>query len=271
MAFLLGLTLFLLRALPFDIALLLSRSILILYLIIRKDYREEILANYRVIFGNSRKWFWLKNAWYLGRNFTLMARIGTRKGFELIDRVVIYAENNQCLMSNTQPHIMVSYHFGLWEFLPHIFATQKALVVVVVSRQRNPLVEKSLHTIRTSTPGIKIVTNMKSLYAAYSHHPSSLLGFVLDNTGQGKQMCLEAEGIVMRVPALPFQLGRYFKGTIPVFSYLENGRLTVKIFPPGDGANALRALIHLVRQHPEEWVFWGKAGALNSRQRTEVG
>ncbi len=267
MDFLLGFPLFLLRALPFDIALLLSRAILILYLGIRKDYREEILANYRLIFGNSRKWFWLKNAWRLGRNFTLMARIGTKKVFELIDRAVIYAENNQCLMSDAQHRIMVSYHFGLWEFLPHIFAPKNALVILVVSRQRSPLIEKFLSTIRTSTPGIKIVTNVRSLYAAYSRYPSSLIGFVLDNTSQGKQMWLEAEGIAMRLPSLPFQIG----STIPVFSYLENGRPKVKIFPPGDGADALKALIHLVRQHPEEWVFWGKAGALNSRGGREGG
>lgn len=257
------LTLLLIRALPFDIALFFSRLFLTLYLLIRRDYRQEIRTNYQLIFGKPNRWFWLSNGWRIGRNLALMAQIGTRKSFELIDRAVIYAENNNV---HVQPRIMVSYHWGLWEFLPSVFAKNGIDVAVVVSRQRNALVEKILDTIRTATAGIKIVSSKGgSRTALAAIHHSFLIGFALDNTSQGKQKWIEAEGIAMRLPVLPFQLGRQSQGTTPVFCYLENGRLKVNIFPPGDEANALRTLLKMVRHHPEEWVFWGKAGALKAQ------
>jgi hypothetical protein len=38
--------------------------------------------------------------------------------------------------------------------------------------------------------------------------------------------------------------------------------MRVDVYPAGDEQSAARALLDQVRQHPEEWVWWGKAGAI---------
>ena len=92
---------------------------------------------------------------------------------------------------------------------------------------------------------------------------SSIVGFMLDNTSQGRQTWAESEGIRMRLPDVGFRLARRDgTGVVPAFARLEDGCVHIKVYPPGDQAAAVHALLEEVRLHPDEWVWWGKAGAV---------
>ena len=74
----------------------------------------------------------------------------------------------------------------------------------------------------------------------------------------------------MRLPVLPFELSR--RKELPLmsaFCRMERGRLRVDLGRAGSEEEVLSSLVEQVRSNPEEWVFWGKAGAL-SRLTAEV-
>jgi lauroyl/myristoyl acyltransferase len=86
---------------------------------------------------------------------------------------------------------------------------------------------------------------------------------MLDNTSQGRQVWVLIGGIELRLPELAFSAARRSgSGVVPAFARMERGRLRVDVAPSGDAHSAARALLAQVRAHPEEWVWWGKAGAV---------
>jgi lauroyl/myristoyl acyltransferase len=92
---------------------------------------------------------------------------------------------------------------------------------------------------------------------------SSVTGFMLDNTSQGTQTWIECDGVRMRLPDIGFKLAVRKGGRLtPAFARLQRGRVRVDVYSPGDEQAAVRALLDQVRQYPEEWVWWGKAGAI---------
>ncbi len=264
------------RILPPELAVLFVRLILLIYLTVRGDYRREINTNYRVIFGQNRRWFWVRNAWRVGRNLALMAKIGTNFAQELIDRVLVCGENSYIKSRSREQELhmlMASFHFGMWEYLPQIFARWTDSVAVVVSEQRNPVLDFWLRRLRTGH-GVKLIFQISQFFRRLSS--PGITGFMLDNTSRGRARWIQLAGrldssrLMFRVPALPFQVltrsaneGKVaVKGVVPVFGYLRQGRLVVRVFPAGDEANAIRALFTMIREMPEEWIFWGKAGAV---------
>ncbi|MEO0068687.1 MAG: hypothetical protein ABIK23_06130 [candidate division WOR-3 bacterium] len=260
---LLGLALVFIRALPIEPALLLARLITVCYLALRKEYREEIRRNYQLLLGRSPPLFWVRNGWRVGRNLGLMAQIGTKRGTKIVDSAVVYRENNndgERLEQNL--HIMMaSFHFGLWEFLPQIFARRGYDVGVLASRQRDGLIDRLIQHIRKNGE-VKYIHSLRDLIFRLSR--PGITGFMLDNTTRGAQTIIEIEnGGFLRLPILAFKLAARIKTkVIPVFCYFSGGRLRVKMFPEGDGGAAVDALVRMVKERPEEWVFWAKSGAL---------
>jgi lauroyl/myristoyl acyltransferase len=91
----------------------------------------------------------------------------------------------------------------------------------------------------------------------------SIIGFMLDNTSQGTQTWAECDGVKVRLPDIGFKLAaRRGVRLAPAFARLDRGRMRVDVYPAGDEQAAAGALLDQVRQHPEEWVWWGKAGAI---------
>jgi len=87
---------------------------------------------------------------------------------------------------------------------------------------------------------------------------------MLDNTSQGTQVWTECDGVKLRLPDIGFKLAaRTGNGLLPAFARIERGRIRVDVYPPGSEQAAARALLDQVRQHPEDWVWWGKAGAIS--------
>lgn len=267
--------LILVRILPTEPGVFLVRLFTLFYLAVRPDYRREINTNYRLIFGCSRRWFWVRNGWRVGRNLALMVKIGTKVADKLVDRGQIYWENRieSRVIRKKEPSFMASFHFGLWELLPQLFVRRWGNVAVLVSEQRNRMVNFFLQRWRRSNK-VSLVFQIK--YLLRQRSKTGITGFMLDNTSQGQQFLVELPGAVegrrlrFWLPTAPFQIARYWanrrggkeKGVVPVFGYLWRGRFVVRVFPAGDEINALQALLTMVRKMPEEWIFWGKSGAV---------
>jgi lauroyl/myristoyl acyltransferase len=256
-----GVALALVRALPSSPAAFLSRTIVLLYLALRPDYRREIRHNLRIIMGKDSRWFWLRNGWRLGSNLAVMAKVGSRTGDALVDRAVVYGENLSHQVLERELHAtMASFHFGLWEYLPRVFSRDGCRVWLAVGEQRDRVLHRQLSCLRRS----RRVTMARGVRQAIkAGEEPAITGFMLDNTSQGTQTWTECDGIRMRLPDIGFKLAARKGGRLaPAFARLQRGRVRVDVFPPGDERAAVRALVEQVRQHPEEWVWWGKAGAI---------
>ncbi len=285
-AFCLGLV----RSLPPSPAIVLSRILVLLYLAFRPDCRDEIRLNAAVLGCRVGRWFWLKNGWRVGRNLALMTQIGRRLGGLLVDRAIIVGENNiRAILEQDLHAAMASFHFGAWEFLPRAFARFGRQVTVVTGIQRQAKLAWMLDDMR-QTRGVRIAHTLLDL-ARMAHQPQ-IVGFMLDNTSRVQRVWPESGTVRFGMPGLPFRLQtavgrsrcttkerqgdreveqchfqeeRSARGRlVPVFAYLSQGKLRVVAYPPGDERNALEALLAQVRARPEEWVFWGKAGAVQT-------
>ncbi len=263
---LLAAALVLIRVLPGEPAILLARMVTLSYLALRRDYRREIRLNYQRLLGKPSSLFWIKNGWRVGRNLALMAQIGSARGEKLVDRAVVYRENNNSSndkqdLEQKMHMIMASFHFGLWEFLPSFFANRGYNVGVMVSRQRDATIDYFIRRIRENK-GVKYIYSVRDLLFRLSR--PGITGFMLDNTSSGTQTKLKLEnGVYLQLPSLAFASAQKAgMKVVPIFSYLENGRLKVRLFSPGDELAAINAFVKIVREMPEEWVFWGKSGAL---------
>ncbi len=256
-----GVALALVRALPSSPAAFLSRTIVLLYLALRLDYRREIRHNLRIIMGKDGRWFWVRNGWRLGLNLALMARVRSRSGDALVDRATICGENLVCQVLERELHAtMASFHYGLWEYLPQVFSRSGCRVTLAVGEQRDPVLGRQLSKLRRSG-GVTMVKGIRQ--AVRASERSSITGFMLDNTSQGTQTWTECDGVRMRLPDIGFRLAAREGGRlVPAFARLQRGRLRVDVYPPGSEQSAVHALLEQVRNHPEEWVWWGKAGAI---------
>jgi lauroyl/myristoyl acyltransferase len=256
-----GAALALVRALPDRPAALLSRAIVLLYLALRPDYRQEIRHNLRIVVGKDSRWFWVRNGWRLGRNLALMARVGRRSGDALVDRAWICGENLTHNILERELHAaMASFHFGLWEYLPQVFNRSGCRVTLAVGEQRDPALGRQLSNLRGSR-GVIMAKGIRQ--AIKAGDGPSVIGFMLDNTSQGTQTWTECDGVRVRLPDIGFKLAaRKGAQLAPAFARLDRSRMRVDVYPAGDERAAARALLDQVRLHPEEWVWWGKAGAI---------
>jgi len=259
-----GTILLLVRALPLELGIALAQLSVLLYLLLRPDYRTEIFRNYQLVCGKQNRWFWVRNGWTVGRNLALMARMATRHGDAIIDRAKIYVDNiTQQTLEQELHTIMVSFHFGLWEFLPRVFVRRGFAVRLVTGRQRDRVLNRMVQRLRRVA---EVRHNGQSRPVG---HVRQVTGFMLDNTTRGEQTWGEVSGIRLRMLQAPFRMAtKHHVGVIPLFAWLENGRLQVEMGKPGDAAAAAQALLNLVRVNPEQWVFWAKAGAIQQK-RTE--
>jgi len=258
-----GVALALVRALPSSPAAFLSRTIVLLYLALRPDYRREIRLNLRIITGKDNRWFWVRNGWRLGSNLAIMAKVGTQRGDALVDRMTVCGENLCRHVLERELHAtMASFHFGLWEYLPQVFSHGGCRVTLAVGEQRDPALGRQLSRLRRSR-GVTMAKGIKQAIKAAD--ASSITGFMLDNTSQGTQTWAECDGVRIRLPDIGFKLAAREGGRLsPAFARLQQGRIRVDVYPPGDEQAAANALLEQVRMHPDEWVWWGKAGAIRT-------
>jgi len=256
-----ALALRLVRALPASPAVLLTRTTVLAYLACRPDYRSEIRRNLRLVLGHDRRWFWVRNAWRVGRNLALMARIGTGWADTVVDKTRLEGENWAAAAVERDVHmVMVSFHFGAWEFLPQVFARLGFDTNLVTGTQRDASLDRLLCALRGSS-GVRVLQDVRPVLAAASG--PGITGFMLDNTSRGRRQRVRGDRFDMSIPGLPFLVAERRQARVfPLFAFFDRGRLRVEVGRPGGPGQALAAFCRLVRARPEEWVFWGKSGAL---------
>jgi lauroyl/myristoyl acyltransferase len=261
-----GAALALIRALPASPAVVLARLVTIVYLFFRPDYRFEIRHNLKIVLGEDRPRFWIRNAWQVGRNLALMARLGQRRSHAIIDRARLHCDNSVRLTLERELHmVMASFHHGLWEYLPQVFARRGFGVALVTGDQRDSALQGELSRMRESGR-VRLARNLKQ--AVRPGSGTTISGFMLDNTSRGSQVRVTADGVSLRMPEFPFRLAERQGGrVIPMFARFEDGWLHVEAYPPADAAGVARALLEQVRRRPEDWVWWAKAGAVESGER----
>lgn len=264
-----ALALRLVRALPSSPAVLLSRTIVLAYLAFRPAYRAEIRRNLALVCGEDRAWFWARNAWQVGRNLALMARMDTTAGKKAIDNAEVCWENGSRELLEQDLHVvMVSFHFGAWEYLPMLFSALGYRVRLVTGRQRDPGLGAYLADVRSGS-GVELVSGLRDLVQGMAR--PGLTGFMLDNTGRDRRDWVELEGLRLGMPGLGFRVAELRQArVVPLFARFDRGRLTVQVCGPTDKQGVALALLEQVRRRPEDWVFWAKAGALEPAGQDRV-
>jgi len=186
-----------------------------------------------------------------------MALIGRRYGDALVDRAVIIGENNISGFLEQELHVtMASFHFGAWEYLPQLFSRRGCRVNLVVGVQRARKLARMLLKMRRSNQ-VRLARSLRESMRSLGR--SGISGFMLDNTSRGRRVWPVQDSICFGMPGYPFKLD---SGLAPAFAFFARGRLHVRVYEKGNESGALKALLEQVKLRPEEWIFWGKAGAV---------
>ncbi len=188
-----------------------------------------------------------------------MALIGKPRGDAIVDKTVVCGENKWNVVLEQELHmVMASFHFGAWEFLPQVFARFGFRVNLGVGAQKNRSFDRLVSGLRRNQ-GVRFLHKVKSIMSGL--RKPGVTGFMLDNTSQGRRVWVDVDGCRLGLPGLGFRFG---KSVVTAFAFFDKGRLRVRTYPAGDERAAAQALLEQVRARPEEWVFWGKAGAIRS-------
>ncbi len=257
------------KNLPAKPAIIFCQLSVFSYLLTKKNYREEIKINYQKIFGNYQNGFWIKQSRRLGRNLGLMLQIG--KNNKTLDKAVIYGENILCKkMVSNQNAVVVSFHYGLWEYLPQIFKKLGYETNIGVGIQNDKNLATEFDNLRKHN-GVKIlnkISEMKNCFKQSTYHVANLqkrlLGFVLDNTSKTQGIWLNEPWEGFSILRTPFVLAKL--GNIPIFSmfcYNQNDKIIVDVEEVNDTNELGARLKSYIKQNPEEWVFWGKNESKN--------
>ena len=251
----------LVKNLPQKPAIILCQVIVLIYLLIKKNYQVEIKVNYQKIFGFYQKGFWIKQGRRIGKNLALMLHIA--KTDKILDKTQIYGENILCrLMENNQKAVIVSFHYGFWELLPQIFQKLGYEISISTGVQRDRNLAYEINKVRNQN-GVKTVATIKEMKEILQSNGSSnrkqLLGFVLDNTSKTRGINLNEPWTGFTVLRTPFVLAKSAKTPVlSIFCYQQNDKTIVdidEIHQPQEVGTRLRSYIE---KNPAEWIFWGK-------------
>ena len=251
MSTLLKLTFSCLKALPLFLRIPLAQLFFVAFMSAKKNYRREINRNYQLLTGRPRPSFWIKNALTLAKNCALMLEIGNRNDEMILDRVEIKGENN--LMAAYQKGrgvVVVSLHFGPWEFLPQVFARKGYPVAIAAQPQRNGWFDEQLLKIRNRRP-ITVTDRIGEM--KHTLKTGALLGFLLDNSSKTRKLETGWLWPEFRVLRTPFALSAIMHSPIvPMMVYNRGLTPVVEIGTDWDFFKTTLA------RYPEEWVFFGK-------------
>ncbi len=182
------------------------------------------------------------------------------------DRLKLNRKNTLTMKNNSC--IVVSFHFGPWELLPQIFSRKGYQILLNVQNQKDERLNYYLIKKRSNNNNIHLIYSLKSLTDKLKMSiPSSILGFVLDNTNttDGCGMLTDlSEGIKNKIPLVLSR--RYLLPIGPMFIYTEGNRIKVLVgetIMPNLSQDQIREnitqqFLPLLKSKPEQWVFWGK-------------
>ena len=247
--------------LPEKSAVIFCQIIVLIYLSCQKKYRAEINSNHTKIFGFYPRLFWLKQSLKIGENLGLMSQIGKNK--KILDKTQFYGENILSkVMKSNQSAIVVSFHYGLWEYLPQIFKKLGYDTYIGIEEQRDQNLAIELNKLRNSN-GVKVIktiSNMKNvLKSNNSEKPKQLLGFVLDNTSKNRSIRIDEPWQGFSILRTPFVLAKSARvPMLSMFCYHKNAKIIVDIDEVKNQSELGNRLQSYLKKNPEDWIFWGK-------------
>lgn len=251
----------LLNVLPLSIAILVCQFITVTYLALKPNYRNEIEYNYKKVFRQTKKYFWIKNGLAVGKNLAMMVKYKNKD----LDRVEIEGENIMKDIMKKNSCIAVSFHCGLWELLPQVFARRGYNIFLNVQEQRNSRLNRYLENWRSKN-GVKLINNLKMLRDAIilKLHTSSLIGFVLDNTHYAEFN--NNSDFPFPLLTVPFIIAkRYSLPIVPIFNFTHENKVKALVgsvcYPASNDnleQNIIEQFLSILKKYPEQWVFWGK-------------
>jgi lauroyl/myristoyl acyltransferase len=218
---------------------------------VQKKYRREINCNYQLLIGRQRPAFWIMNALTLGKNCALMLEIGNPNDEKILDRVEIKGENNlMAAYKKGRGVVVVSLHFGPWEFLPQLFARKGYPVAIAAQPQRNGWLGLQLLKIRQSRP-ITVTDRIAEMKHALK--TGALLGFLLDNSSKTRKLETGWLWPGFRVLRTPFALSAIMKS--PIVPMVVHNRGLTPVVEIGTDFDFFK---NMLTHYPEEWVFFDK-------------
>ena len=232
-----------------------------MYLLIQKKYRAEINTNYSKIFGFYPRGFWFEQSLKIGKNFGLMSQIG--KNEKILDKTQFYGENNLSkVMKSNQSAIVVSFHYGLWEYLPQIFKKLGYETYIGIGEQRDRNLAVELNKLRNNNgvKTIKTISDMKSILKNDNlGKPKKLLGFVLDNTSKTRSLMIDEPWQGFSILRTPFVLAK--SENVPMlsmFCYQKQDKIIIDIDEVKYQCEIGNRLQSYLKKNPADWIFWGK-------------
>lgn len=240
----------------------------------RREYVKQIMKDRLGI--NSEEAEKLRNACY--ETFVLnsfeMAKIRYISDEEILNRLNIEGLDNldKAIKSgNGKGAIIISGHFGLWEYIPQFLTLIGYKMTTVVRRQSNQYVDqwfedmRKCHGANTTDSGMGLREILRALKNGY------LLGLLMDQDNGTKGIFTKFLGEWCSAPVGPALISLKTKvPIIPMYVFPNyEGKHLLKIFPafyPENYENTVEGQqkltsdytqLHerIVREHPEQW-FW---------------
>ncbi len=184
--------------------------------------------------------FYIRNYLNLFTNIFLLGEMNGRFVFKFSD-----AFNN---IKKRGVIVMVTLHFGIWEYLPVIFKRLGYRTGIMVSDYRSKLFKRVVEIIRKSR-GIEFYRSIDQVKG------DILLGFTLDNFNR---KVLPIKG--MKLSNVAFIISkRYGLPVFPVAAWREKGFFIVEV---GERVNTLNEAFEWLRKRielkPEQFLWIGK-------------
>ena len=180
-------------------------------------------------------------------------------------------ENLDEALKRNKGAIIISGHFGLWEYVPQWVALQGNNVTTVVRRQNNKYADQWFEEMRHSHGGKTTDSGMGLREILRTLRNGDVLGLMVDQDNGKKGIFVKFLNKWCSAPVGPALISLKTKAPIVPFYVLPryNGKHCFKIFPAFypenyenniDGQQKLTAdytALHekMIRKHPEQW-FW---------------
>ena len=200
------------------------------------------VSKYRSIFFKKRSlFFYIKNYLNIFRNTILSFP-------EIKGKIRISLSEDFLKIGGKESLIMVTLHFGIWEYLPSIFSKLGYKTAIFVSNYRSKLYKRIVDLIRTDM-GVSFYRNINNI------KQGSLIGFTLDNIGR---KTITTKGI--RFSKIPFILSRrYDIPVIPIVGWRDDGYFVVETGNFVDSVEeVVKWFMKRVLKKPEQYVWVGK-------------
>ncbi len=191
------------------------------------------------------------------------------RSHQLPRHVLLVGDNHyQAAYGRGKGVILVSAHFGCWEYIPALSALQGHPTTVLVQKPAEPYFERLFTTFR-GFAGVNTVNNdsykgMGTLLRALRRQ--EVVGLVIDQHGESEQLIGSLMGKTVSLPAGPGALARRTgAAVVPVFARWWGNQQIIEYLPArfyeqqDTDLSFTQALYDdiekMIRKYPENWLW----------------